>query len=262
MSSFVTPKRATQFIFYVGLVSQANRPQFQATPTLAAGDVLVATDDGAPGNITTLPVVDADFTKRIKVTLSIAEMTGDNITVIFSDAAGDEWDDLVVDIQTTAQQIDDLAPVSEYDTEMARITANVATEAKQDIMDTNVDDIETILGTPANFMANVAGLAPANEYDATLATILTDTNELQTDDVPGLIAALNDITVANILAGIIEGTLTLQQTLRLALAVLTGEASGGGTSSIAFRDVADSKDRVVMTVTSAGDRSAVVLDGS
>lgn len=39
--------------------------------------------------------------------------------------------------------LDGRAPASEYDTEMARITANVATEAKQDIIDTNVDDIET-----------------------------------------------------------------------------------------------------------------------
>ena len=34
------------------------------------------------------------------------------------------------------------APASEYDTEMARITANVATEAKQDIIDTVVDAIK------------------------------------------------------------------------------------------------------------------------
>jgi len=56
--------------------------------------------------------------------------------------------------------ISDRAPASEYDTEMARITADVATEAKQDIIDTNVD------------------------------SILADTNELQTDDYPTLIAAL------------------------------------------------------------------------
>ena len=31
-----------------------------------------------------------------------------------------------------------------------------------------------------------------------LATILADTNELQGDDVPGLIAALNDISVSDI----------------------------------------------------------------
>lgn len=36
------------------------------------------------------------------------------------------------------------APASEYNTEMARITANVATEAKQDIMQISVDLIEAI----------------------------------------------------------------------------------------------------------------------
>jgi len=38
----------------------------------------------------------------------------------------------------------------------------------------------------------------ATELGATLALILADTNELQTDDVPGLIAALNDPTTAEI----------------------------------------------------------------
>lgn len=38
------------------------------------------------------------------------------------------------------------APASEYDTEMARITADVATEAKQDIIDTHVNDILTDSG--------------------------------------------------------------------------------------------------------------------
>lgn len=109
MPSFVPPKKNTAFTFYVSLVSQANTKIMQANPTLAAGDVKVATDDGAPANLTTLPVVDADFTKRVKVSLSATEMNGDNITVIFSDAAGAEWCDLTVNIQTTARQIDDLA---------------------------------------------------------------------------------------------------------------------------------------------------------
>jgi len=39
------------------------------------------------------------------------------------------------------------------------------------------------------------------EIATEIAAILADTNELQTDDVPGLIAALNDVSVANILAG-------------------------------------------------------------
>jgi hypothetical protein len=107
--SFVPAKRATAYTFYVGLVSQADTKLLQANPTLAAGDVKIAIDDGAPANLGTLPVVDADFTKRVKVVLSAAEMTGDNISLIFSDAAGAEWCDLIVNLQTAARQLDDLA---------------------------------------------------------------------------------------------------------------------------------------------------------
>ena len=47
------------------------------------------------------------------------------------------------------------APASEYDTEMARITADVATEAKQDIIDTNVDLTVALLKNPMK--VDVAG---------------------------------------------------------------------------------------------------------
>ena len=103
------PKKNAVFTFYVGLISQADTKLLQANPTLAAGDVKVATDDAAPGNLATLPVVDADLTDRVKVSMSAGEMNGDRITVIFSDAAGAEWADLLIDIPTTVRQIDDLA---------------------------------------------------------------------------------------------------------------------------------------------------------
>lgn len=103
------PKKNAAFVFYVGLISQADTKLLQANPTLAAGDVKVATDDAAPGNLATLPAVDADFTDRVKVSLSAGEMNGDRVTVIFSDAAGAEWADLLIDIPTSVRQIDDLA---------------------------------------------------------------------------------------------------------------------------------------------------------
>lgn len=109
MATYVPAKKNTQYIFYIGLPSQANALTLQVNPTLAAGDVKVAIDDGVPANLATIPVVDADFTKRVKVTLSADEMNGDNITVIFSDAAGDEWCDVIVNIQTAANQIDDIS---------------------------------------------------------------------------------------------------------------------------------------------------------
>lgn len=100
---------ASGYTFYVSLVSQANTKIMQANPTLAAGDFKIAIDDGAPANLGTLPTVDADFTKRVKVVLSQAETNGDNLTIICSDAAGAEWCDLTINIQTVPRRFDDLA---------------------------------------------------------------------------------------------------------------------------------------------------------
>jgi len=132
------PKKNTAFTFYVGLVSQANTKILQVSPTLAADDVKVAIDDGAPNNLATLPVVDADFTKRVKVALSAGEMNGDRISIIFADAAGAEWCDLIIDIATSVRQVDDLAfPVVsgrgiDVDaTGGAEITANQAVNVAQ-----------------------------------------------------------------------------------------------------------------------------------
>lgn len=108
---------ANGYIFYISLVSRADTRIFQANPTLAAGDFKIAVNDGAPNNLGTLPVVDADFTKRVKVVLSQAETNGDNVTIICSDADGAQWCDLTINIQTSAQTIDE--------------------------MDVNIDDIET-----------------------------------------------------------------------------------------------------------------------
>ena len=91
------PAANTAYEFYQPLRSQATGAIFQDNPTLAVGDVKVATDDGAPANIATLPVVDADFTKRVKVNLSASEMNGSKgVSILFSDASGDEWRDVHV----------------------------------------------------------------------------------------------------------------------------------------------------------------------
>ena len=71
---------------------------------------------------------------------------------------------------------------------------------------------------------------------------------------------LNDISVANITGAEVDndGTaISLAGALKLALAVLTGKSSGGGTATIVFRDIADSKDRISATVDADGNRDAV-----
>jgi len=136
-----------------------------------------------------------------------------------------------------------IAPASEYDTEMARITANVATASALATHDGKLDTVDGIVDTIL----------------IATASILADTNELQSDDIPTLISNLNDITVADIIAGIADGSYDLQEMLRIMFAVLAGKSTGGGTTSIAFRDSGDSKDRVVATVDPDGNRTNVTL---
>ena len=95
--------------------------------------------------------------------------------------------------------------------------------------------------------------------DGIVDAILVDT----ATTIPAQIAALNNISVANILAGVVEGTITIKQSFSLMLSVLTGKSSGGGTNTITFRDTADAKDRVVATVDANQDRTAITTrDGS
>ncbi len=59
-----------------------------------------------------------------------------------------------------------------------------------------------------------------------------------------------------------EGTLSLQDMARLFASLLFGKVSGAATNTVTFRDLADSKDRVVVTVDADGNRSAVTIDPS
>lgn len=59
---------------------------------------------------------------------------------------------------------------------------------------------------------------------------------------------------------IIEGTYSAQDFMRLMGAALLGKVSGAAGTSITFRDTADSTDRIVATVDTAGDRITVTLN--
>ncbi len=61
---------------------------------------------------------------------------------------------------------------------------------------------------------------------------------------------------------VLEGSLTGRQIVRIMLAALAGKSSGGGSSTIKFRDAADTKDRISATVDGNRNRTAVTVDGS
>jgi len=226
MASYVPCKKndANGYIFYVSLVSQANTKIFQANPTYAAGDIQVAVDDAAPGNVDAV-AIDADFTKRVKITLSQAQTNGDNLTVICSDAAGAEWCDLTINIQTSAQTLDEIdVNVDDIETDTNEIqgklpankfmgssdgadddgtlnaitaagptkveldTAQAAIIAEVDANETKIDAIkaETVLIVEDTGTTLPGTLATIAGYvDAEVAAILADTNELQIDWADG-----------------------------------------------------------------------------
>jgi len=72
--------------------------------------------------------------------------------------------------------------------------------------------------------------------------------------------ALQDITAASVWAVVVEGTKTALGFLRLILSAIALKSSGGGTPTLKSRDLADSKDRIVLTVDENGNRTNAELD--
>lgn len=102
MATSFKPVKGKQYIFNIGLVDAAATTKLKLFPTLAAGDVKISIDGGVYNNLATLPIVNGI---AVKVVLSATEMNGDNIVVVFIDAAGSEWCDQLIDIETREQAL-------------------------------------------------------------------------------------------------------------------------------------------------------------
>ena len=68
--------------------------------------------------------------------------------------------------------------------------------------------------------------------------------------------------IADIFAYTIEGSLTFLKVIRIKLAALAGKSSGGGTTSLIFKDTTDVTDRIRATVDLNGNRTGMTLDGT
>lgn len=172
MANTNPPKRGAAFSFEISLAAQATRPQYKASPTLAAGDVLVNKDGGAVANIGTLPTVIASNTLALVVALTGTEMTADRILLTFHDVAGAEWDDLSVLIFTSAQTFDDTqANITTILADYARRTGDYATVAALSTLQGNVT---TILADYARRTGDYATVAALSTLQGNVTTILAD----------------------------------------------------------------------------------------
>lgn len=157
------------FTFDISLIDTASRPAFKANPTLATGDFKVSKDNGALANLGTLPTVSPASGRIVRVVLSQAEMNADRVTVVCADAAGDEWDEVIIAINTTAETVDTIK------TETALIVADTD-ELQQD----NVPGLITTLD-------NVVDTVKVDT-----AAILLDTDVID-DGTSGLVKIAQDV---------------------------------------------------------------------
>lgn len=265
MASYAPAKRATAWVGYISLVSQADTKLMKSNPTIAAGDFKVSKDGGALANLTTLPSVTPASSVMVKIDLSATEMTADNVTVVCSDAAGAEWCDLVFNLQPSARQIDDLAyPATSgrsmvvdasglVDANTVKVgpsgsgTAQTAGDlaamvtAVDDYVDTEVAAIkaktDNLPADPADASDIAAAFATVNatlgtpagaSLAADIAAVQSDTNDIQTR-IPAALTGAGNMK-ADILA--INGSTTAAANLaESAKAIAYGTVGTGSTTT-------------------------------
>lgn len=143
---------------------------------------------------------------------------------------------------------------------LTRLDAAMSTRALED--GGGIDAIGTMIGVAG---AGLTALASASDLSA-IDTVV-DAIKAKTDNLPANPAALGgEMTLTSgavdeILDEAVEGSITLRQAIRVLLAVLAGKSTVA-TGTIAYRDQADAKNRVLGTVDAEGARTSVTLDVS
>lgn len=170
----------------------------------------------------------------------------------------------VVQVNGTTQTAGDLAAlinaVDDYiDTELAAI------KAKTDNLPSDPADASDIAASFSSLASTLGTIA--SYIDTEVAAIKAKTDNLPSDPadqsaVEAAIAALNNLSAAQVMAaGDIDGY-TLEQALKLVLASAAAKLSGAATTTVVVRAADDSKDRITATVDASGNRTAVTLDAT
>lgn len=124
-------------------------------------------------------------------------------------------------------------------------------------------------GTGQISLSSGAVLLQATQTGVTIPTVTTLTNlpavttdwltaaGVKADAVTKIQAGL--ATPTSVLAATVEGTYSVQEVLRIMVSALAGKVSGGGTTTITFRDLSDTLNMIAATVDANGNRSGVTI---
>ncbi len=162
--------------------------QYNNTPA-GGGDATEAKQDTIITSIGTIPVLDGG-----------AQTIGAAIAKLADDNGGADYDAGTDSLQEIRDHIADGTNLTEAGGDGDHLTAINLPNQTMDIVGDITGDLSGSVGTVTGAVGSVAGHTPQTaDHTANIALILGDTAELQTDDVPGLIAALNNISAADVL---------------------------------------------------------------
>ena len=219
MASLVPPKRASIYTFPISLVSVGKTDVFTTTVTITSLDVMVSKDFGSFATIAAAPVelntTAPAATGVLLTTLTALEMTADTVTVLFHDAAGAQWQDALVTIQTTTSLFDDLATSTAVSTATG-LVGSVGTIVGS--VGTVAGSVGTIVGSVGTVAGNTStGVSTANSLIASVGTavgansgiLLTGTARASTSSTIKLAASGpsdSDDIYNGMVVGILSGT--------------------------------------------------------
>ena len=165
----------------------------------------------------------------LTATGSIGKLIADNVDATISSRA-----DASAYTSVRAAKLDNLdAAISTVSTHDATAVWSVATRALTD---------------------KAAFSLASDQSSVTIGTLNTNGDKTgYALSTPGIDAILDDI---------VESTYTFRHILRLMASALCGESSGGGTTSISFKGLDGTTNRINATVDANGKRSAITLDGT
>lgn len=210
---------------------------------------------GGGGGPTAVEIADEVETRTIAGVTLVLGLAANSVTssALAADAVTEIKDGLASAnvLEIVAANVDQItADVGELPTNAELATALASAD----------DAVLARLGTPAGASLSADIIAIKADTAAVLLDTGTDGVVVATGSKTGF--ALSGAGVDAVWDEVVDGATTGRESMRLQNAVLGGKASGMGSVLVTFRDLADTKDRVVATVDAdeSGNRTAVTLD--
>lgn len=111
-------------------------------------------------------------------------------------------------------------------------------------------------------LGNILGLAASLNASMTVTNSITNLVNLSADIGGAEALSAQGLATALLDANDIETNYSMREALRLMLSALAGKVSGAETTTVTIRSLNDDKNRIVATVDSNGNRTAVTYDVS